>query len=209
MSAARLAAGVFFITLAGASGGLALAQAKPTAAATQAAPDPNDFRIGPEDTLAISVWQNAELSRVVPVRPDGKISLPLIDEVMAAGLTPAQLSETLKKRLAEYIPNAVVNVVVNEINSFKVSVLGKVQRPDRYRLKGPTTVLEVIALAGGFQEGTSGDDIVVMRPESFPSQARGTGRTYRRIRFNFKKVISAGGETDNFPLQPGDIVVVP
>ena len=173
------------------------------------APDTNDFRIGPEDTLAISVWQNNELTRVVPVRPDGKISLPLIDDVVAAGLTPTQLADVLKKRLAEFIPNAVVNVVLNEINSFKVSVLGKVTRPDRYKLRSPTTVLEVLALAGGFQEGAS-DDIVVLRSEGFPSQGLGgTGKTFRRIRFNYKRAISVGGETDNFSLQPGDIVVVP
>ena len=185
----------------GLDAGTVLAQAK--------AADPNDFRIGPEDTLAISVWQNTELTRVVPVRPDGKISLPLIDDVMAAGLTPTQLADLLKKRLADYIPNAVVNVVLNEINSFKVSVLGKVQRPDRYKLRSPTTVLEILALAGGFQEGAS-DDLVVLRPEGFPSQGlSGTGKTYKRIRLNYKRVVSAGGETENFSLQPGDIVVVP
>jgi polysaccharide export outer membrane protein len=171
--------------------------------------DPSTYRIGPEDTLAIAVWQNEDLTRTVPVRPDGKISLPLVNDVQVAGLTPMEVRELLKERLAEYAPDAEISVIVAEVNSFKVSVMGKVQRPDRYLLKGPTTVLDVLALAGGFQDFANEEKVVVLRPEPFFVQGRQAGQTFRRIYVNYKKVIAAGGETENFTLEPGDIVVVP
>lgn len=167
------------------------------------------YRIGPEDTLAISVWQNAELSRVVPVRPDGKISLPLLNDIQAAGLTPMELRESIREKLVEYVPAAEVSVIVGGVESFKVSVLGNVQRPDRYRLRSPTTVLDALALAGGLQEYADANRIVVLRPEPFFVQGRETGQTFKRFHFNYKRVIAAGGESQNFALQPGDIVVVP
>ncbi len=171
--------------------------------------DPSTYRIGPEDTLAIAVWQNEDLTRTVPVRPDGKISLPLVNDVQVAGLTAMEVRELLKERLAEYAPGAEISVIVAEVNSFKVSVMGKVQRPDRYLLKGPTTVLDVLALAGGFQDFANEEKVVVLRPEPFFVQGRQAGQTFRRLYLNYKKVIAAGGETENFALQPGDIVVVP
>lgn len=173
------------------------------------ASEPNDYRIGPEDILQINVWQNAELSRTVPVRPDGKISLPLVNDVQAGGLTPMQLRDVLKEKLAEYVPAAEISVIVGDVQSFNVSVIGKVQTAGRYKLKGPTTVLDVLALAGGFQEFADPDRIVILRPEPFFVQGRRTGQTFKRLQFNYKKVISAGGETDNLPIQPGDIIVVP
>jgi polysaccharide export outer membrane protein len=171
--------------------------------------DPSTYRIGPEDTLAIAVWQNEDLTRTVPVRPDGRISLPLVNDVQVAGLTPMEVRELLRERLAEYAPDAEISVIVAEVNSFKVSVMGKVQRPDRYLLKGPTTVLDVLALAGGFQDFANEEKVVVLRPEPFFVQGRQAGQTFRRIYVNYKKVIAAGGETENFTLEPGDIVVVP
>ena len=171
--------------------------------------DPSTYKIGPEDTLAIAVWQNNDLTRTVPVRPDGKISLPLVNDVQAAGLTPMELRDLLREKLAEYAPGAEISVIVSEVNSFKVSVMGKVQRPDRYLLKGPTTVLDVLALAGGFQDFANQERVVVLRPEPFFVQGKPSGQTFRRFYLNYKKVIAAGGETDNFALQPGDIVVVP
>jgi polysaccharide export outer membrane protein len=171
--------------------------------------DPGSYRIGPEDTLAIAVWQNQDLTQMVPVRPDGKISLPLVNDVQAAGLTPMELRELLREKLAEYAPGAEISVIVKEVNSFQVSVMGKVQKPDRYRLKGPTTVLDVLALAGGFQDFANQERVVVLRPEPFFVQGKPSGQTFRRIYLNYKKVIGAGGETENFALQPGDIVVVP
>jgi polysaccharide biosynthesis/export protein len=181
----------------------------PAAAAPAAGVDPATYRIGPEDTLAIAVWQNEDLTRTVPVRPDGKISLPLVNDVQAAGFTPMELREQLKEKLAEYAPGAEISVIVAEVNSFKVSVMGKVQRPDRYLLKGPTTVLDVLALAGGFQDFANQERVVVLRPEPFFVQGKPSGQTFRRFYVNYKKVIAAGGETENFALQPGDIVVVP
>ena len=189
------------------------APAADTAAAALPAPaagvDQSQYRIGPEDMLAIAVWQNQDLTRTVPVRPDGHISLPLVNDVQAAGLTPMELRDLLKQKLAEYAPGAEISVIVAEVNSFKVSVMGKVQRPDRDLLKGPTTVLDVLALAGGFQDFANQEKVVVLRPEPFFVQGKPSGQTFRRMYMNYKKVIAAGGETDNFALQPGDIVVVP
>jgi polysaccharide export outer membrane protein len=181
----------------------------PAASAPALEPDSNEYRIGPEDMLQIVVWQNVELSRVLPVRPDGKISLPLVNDVQAAGLTPMQLRDSLKEKLAQYVPAAEISVIVGEVQSFNVSLIGKVQRANRYKLKGPTTVLDLLALAGGFAEFADSDRIVVLRPEPFVVQGRRTGQTFKRIPFNYKKVVSAGGESDNVLLQPGDIVVVP
>jgi polysaccharide biosynthesis/export protein len=172
---------------------------------------PAEYRIGPEDVLNISVWQNPELTRTVPVRPDGRISLPLLNDVEAAGLTPSQLQQGLVNGWKEYVPNAVVSVVVSEVNAYKVSVMGKVLRPDRYKLRSPATVLDVLALAGGFQEWANPEEIVVLRQEVRPPAKAGEtpAASVRRIRFNYKRVIAQGGELENFSVQPNDIVVVP
>ena len=106
-----------------------------------------DYRIGPEDLLHIIVWKNDPMSRIVLVRPDGHISLPLLNDVKAAGLTPMQLRDILVKNLAEYMPSPEVSVIVNDIRSFKVSVIGEVIRPGRYELKSATTALDVLAAA--------------------------------------------------------------
>lgn len=168
-----------------------------------------EYRIGPEDTLTISVWQNAELTRTVPVRPDGKISLPLLNDVQAAGLTPMELRDSIKEKLADFAPSTEVSVIVGEVQSFKVTVIGNVQKPDRYRLGSPTTVLDILGLAGGFQEYANVERIVVLRPEPFIVQGQQTGHTFKRFRLNYKRLLTTGGESENFPLQSGDIVVVP
>jgi polysaccharide export outer membrane protein len=139
----------------------------------------------------------------VPVRPDGKISVPLVNDVQAAGLTPMELRESLIVKLREFMPTAEVSVVVTEMNSFKVSVIGEVKRSERYRLRGPATVLDVLAMAGGFQDWANRDRIVVLRLRSGP------GRDFERIPFDYKKVVTPGGETANFKVQPDDIIVVP
>lgn len=159
-----------------------------------------DYRIGPEDMLDISVWNNSAISRTVPVRPDGKISLPLVNDVQAAGLTPSQLRSVLIKKLAEYVPSPEVSVIVREVHSFKVSVIGEVKKPGRHELKGRATVLDILAMAEGFGEFAGRSRIVVLRPE---------GKTMRQIPFNYNKVISSNGGLENFFLQPGDIIVVP
>jgi len=159
---------------------------------------PEVYRIGPEDILQIAVWKNEAMSRTLPVRPDGKISLPLLSDVQAAGLTAIELREILTKKLAEYMPNPEVSVIVSEIRSFKVSVIGEVSRPGRYELRSWTTVLDVLALAGGFTQFAARTKIVILHPE---------GRTMKRVLFNYNKV--AAGEQENFYLRNGDIILVP
>jgi polysaccharide export outer membrane protein len=157
------------------------------------------FQIGPEDILDISVWKNPELSRTVPVRPDGKVSLPLVNDIQAAGLTPATLREQVTTRLSDFIPAPEVSVVVREVHSRKVAVVGAVKTPGRFELKSPMTVLEVIALAQGFTDFASRDRIVVLRQ---------SGTTTTRLPFNYRK-IAEGDTQENFFVRPGDIVVVP
>ena len=159
-----------------------------------------DYRIGPEDVLDVAVWNNTSISRTVPVRPDGKISLPLLNDVQAAGLTPMQLRDVLTKKLVEYVPAPEVSVIVREVRSFNVSVIGEIRAPGRYELKSRTTVLDVLARAGPFSDFASRARIFVLRPN---------GTTMKRIPFNYNKVIAADGEAENFLVQPGDIVVVP
>jgi len=158
------------------------------------------YKIGPEDVLAITVWKNEPMSRVVQVRPDGMISLPLIDDVSAAGLTPVQFRDVLVKRMSEFIPNPEVSVIVTDVRNYKVSVLGEVMKPGRFELKSYTTILDVIAQAGGFTQFAARGKIIVLRP---------SGKSMKRIPFNYNKVVAAGGEEENFYLQPGDIVLVP
>jgi polysaccharide biosynthesis/export protein len=180
----------------------ASAQQTPSAAKTKP-PVPaglEDYKIGPEDVLAISVWKNEPMSRVVPVRPDGMISLPLLDDIMAAGLTPTELRNILAQKLAEYVPSPAVTVIVNDVKSFKVSVIGEVIRPARYELKSRTSVLDVLALAGGFNQFAARTRIVVLRQE---------GEKKIRIPFNYNKVTQGGADEENLYLRPGDIVLVP
>lgn len=178
----------------------------PRPAVAPAVEAPDEYRIGPEDVLGIFVWQNAELTRTVPVRPDGRISLPLVNDVLVAGLTPGQARQSLLERFREFDKAIDVSVMVQEVNNFKVTLLGKVLKAGRHRLKAPTTVLELIGEAGGLAEYADQENIVVLRADP---QAGSRGATrYRRIKFNYKRVLQAGGETDNFALQPNDIVLV-
>jgi polysaccharide export outer membrane protein len=180
--------------------GSAAAQAPPAAPASPGSTE-EDYRIGPEDQLSIVVWKNETLSRVVVVRPDGKISLPLINDVQAAGRTAMELKEDLTQRLSAFMPSPEVSVIVNEVRSFHISVLGEVQKPGRYDLRSRTTVLEAIALAGGFKDFASPSKIVILR---------GRGKNMRRIPFNYNKAVtSSGGEVDNLDLMPNDIILVP
>lgn len=170
------------------------------AQAPDEAPILDEYRIGPEDTLLISVWKNDAITKTVPVRPDGMISLPLVQDVKAAGLTPKELRDVLTKKLTEYIPSPEVSVIVTDVRSFRVSVIGEVGKIARYDLKSWTTVLDVLALAGGFNEFAKRNRVVILRPN---------GKTMTRIPFNYNKVIQEDGEQENFYLRPGDIVLVP
>ena len=177
----------------------ALAQQRPAPAqADRQAKPVDDYRIGPEDVLAIAVWNNEAMSRVVPVRPDGKISLPLLDDVQAGGLTPMQLRDAIAKRLSEYVPSPSVSVIVNDVRSFKVSVIGEVARPARYELKSRASVLDVLALAGGFNQFANRARLVVLRTD---------GDKQVRIPFNYNRVVA--GEEENVYLRPNDIILVP
>jgi polysaccharide export outer membrane protein len=158
------------------------------------------YRIGPSDVLAITVWRNTELTSVVTVRPDGMISLPLLNEVKAAGRTPSELREILTQQFAEQIPSPKVFVGVNEAHAFKVAVMGKVKRPDRYELRVPTTLLEILAQAGGFETYGYQDDILVLRSDG--------GKT-ERITVSYRRMIGPEGQSENLRLRPNDIVVVP
>ena len=181
--------------------GAPAAAAKPAATAVETAilNDARDYKIGPEDLLDISVWKNPELSRTVPVRPDGKVSLPLVNDIQASGLTPTALRQQLVERLSEFIPSPEVAVIVREVHSMKVAVVGSVKTPGRYELKSAATVLEMIALAQGFTDFAARDRVVVLRQEN--------GET-KRIPFNYRKV-AAGDEQSNLVVQSGDIIVVP
>jgi polysaccharide export outer membrane protein len=166
----------------------------------QPIPVASDYVIGPEDMLQVSIWKNEAMSRTLPVRPDGKISLPLLHDIQAAGLTPLQLRDKIAVALAEFMPNPEVSVSVMEVRSYRVSVLGEVQKPGVLQLKAPTTVLEALALAGGFKDFASPSKIVIFRKD-------GSGQT-QRLRFNYNRAVGNGGE-ENVSLKSGDVVVVP
>ena len=160
---------------------------------------PSGYTIGAEDILDVTVWNNTGISRTVPVRPDGKISLPLVDDVQAAGLTPRQLKADLTRRLGKYIASPEVSVVVREIHSLKVAVIGEVRKPGRFDLKSRTSVLDAIALAGGFNAFARRSKMTIVRVE---------GSTVTRIPCDYDKVVS-GGRLDAFFLRPGDTLIVP
>jgi len=164
-------------------------------------PIPSDYVIGPGDVLQITVWKNETLSRVAPVRPDGKISMPLLHDISAAGLTAMQLRDKISKALSEFLPNPEVAVAVTEVRSMRVSVLGEVQKPGVLELRGSTTILEAIAMAGGFRDFASPSKITVIRTDP-------NGQT-QKLRFNYNRAVSNGNDEKNLVLKPGDVVVVP
>ena len=173
--------------------------AEPEAAASASAVvDAGYFQIGPEDVLDIQVWKNDDLSRVVPVRPDGRISLPLVNDIMAAGLTPTELRAQITERLEPFVPSAEVSVIVREVNSFKVSIVGAVRMPGTYEVKSAATVLDIIARAQGLNEFARRGDIVVHRT---------TAGTTTQMDFHYDRV--AEGRDENLVVQRGDIIVVP
>jgi polysaccharide export outer membrane protein len=172
----------------------------PVARGEEPPADRGNYQIGAGDQLDISVWKNAELSRQVTVRPDGMISLPLVNDVRAAGLTPMELRDLLAKKLSEYVPAAEVSVIVTRVRSYSISVVGAVAKPGRFVLSSPTTVLEAIALAGGPTEFASRRSITVLRTE-------GKGAT-TRVPFNYNNAL-AGEASENLLLRPGDVIVVP
>lgn len=173
--------------------------APPSAASTGAAVfGESEYRLGPEDVIGVLVWKQPDLSTSVVVRPDGKISLALLGELEATGKTSLQLQEEITKRLRQYVSDPMVNVVVKEINSPKISVLGQVRKPDRYHIKQRLTVLDAIALAGGFTDFAKRDKVTIIR---------NSGPDKIRIQVNLKKVVQDGrGEV--YYLEPLDTIYV-
>jgi polysaccharide export outer membrane protein len=167
----------------------------------EAAKYSDDFLIGPGDVLAINVWKEAEISRIVPVRPDGRISLPLIGELQSSGQTPKQLEAEITKRLKDFVADPSVTVVVQEIRSQKFNVLGMVTHPGSYPLAKPMTVVDAIATAGGFRDFAKQRDIYVLRHDPSGKQTR--------LPFNYKDVIKGLHPEQNVELQTSDTVVVP
>ena len=161
-----------------------------------------DYWIGPEDVLDITVWRNADLSKEVTVRPDGRISLPLIGDISAVGKTASQLSEDISSRLKEYKENPQVSIVVKEVNSYAIYVLGEVAKPAKYPLKTKTTLLQAITLAGGFTPTAARNKIVVFR---FVKD--GTGQI--KIKAGYDDIVLRDGSKQNIELKPGDQIVVP
>ena len=162
--------------------------------------DSDQYVIGPEDVLYIHVWREDTLSRTVPVRMDGNISLPLIQEIKAVGLTPLQLKESLTKKLKEFIEAPEVSVTVTEANSFKVYVSGQVRTPGVVSLRSETSILQLIPMVGGFTDWANQKKILVIRKEN--------GKE-KRITINYKKIIKGNDPGSNIILKAGDTIIVP
>jgi polysaccharide export outer membrane protein len=164
-------------------------------------PTMEDFVIGAGDVLSINVWKEEGLSRVIPVRSDGRISLPLVGELQASGRTPKQLETELRTKLKDYVSEPEVTVIVQEIKSQKFNVLGMVMKPGSYALTNPTTILDAIALAGGFRDFAKQKAIYVLRQAADGSQTR--------LPFNYKEVVKGQNSAQNVTLQSNDTIVVP
>jgi polysaccharide export outer membrane protein len=159
------------------------------------------YVIGPDDVLSVLFWRDKDLSCDVVVRPDGKISLPLVNDVQAGGLTPSELREVVNTMARQYVEDPSVTVVVKQINSRKLFITGQVEKPGPYAMSGPTTVLQLISMAGGLKEFTDGKRILIMRSDK-------SGRQTSHL-FNYRQVTSGKNLAQNIELQPGDTVVVP
>ena len=161
-----------------------------------------DYIIGPEDVLEITVWKNADLSKQVQVRPDGRISLPLVGDVSAVGRTATQLTSDIATRLRSYMENPTVSIVVKEVNSYAIYVLGEVNAPGKYPLKSKTTLLQAITVAQGFTQVAARNKIVVFR---FGKD----GEALTKIKASYDDIVLRDGSNQNIELKPGDQIVVP
>jgi polysaccharide biosynthesis/export protein len=173
----------------------------PTSNADAAKPHDSTFVIGNDDVLAINVWKEPDISRSIPVRSDGKISLPLVGEVQAAGSTPLKLEQDIAARLKNYIAEPEVTVIVQQVNSQKFNILGQVNKPGSYPLATSPTVLDAIAVAGGFRDFAKQKAIYVLRQNPDGTQSR--------MPFNYKDVVKGHNPAQNVKLQPRDTIVVP
>ena len=160
---------------------------------------PADYIIGVDDVLNVVFWKEKDLSAEVVVRPDGKISLPMLNDVPAAGMTPEQLAATVAKAATKFIRDPGATVMVKEIHSRKVYIIGEVSKPGTFPLGNGMNVLQAIAEAGGFLEHANKSDVVIVRMES---------GTERRYKFNYNEVIRGKNTTQNIRLLPGDTILV-
>ena len=179
------------------------AAARPASAvapAAAAAPSADEYVIGPDDVLSISFWREKDLSADVTVRPDGKVTVPLLNDVMASGRTPEQLRDAIQQMARAYLEDPTPTVVVKEIKSRRVFITGQVEKPGPYSLNDRLTVLQLIAVAGGLKEFADGKSITVMRSVN--------GRVIA-LPFNYRDVIRRKHLDQNVELRPGDTVVVP
>jgi polysaccharide biosynthesis/export protein len=161
---------------------------------------PTEYTVGEADVLHVNVWKEPEVSQTVVVRTDGNISLPLINEVKVSGMTPLQIQNAIAERLKGFLNNPQVTVTVTEIRSKRAFITGEVVRPGGYSLNAQTSVLQLIAQAGGFTPFAKRDSIVVLRMEN--------GKPLR-LKFKYKQVVQGKNTEQNIPLHPGDTVVVP
>lgn len=174
------------------------AETKPPAAAAAPAVTDQEYRIGPQDVLQIDVWKEPEITRTIPVRPDGKISLPLLHDVQAAGLTAMQLAVNIRDGLTKYLNNPQVTVTVTQINSRRVFVTGEVAKAGALPLLPGMTVLQALASSGGFTQFAKEKGIYILRTEN--------GKQVK-LPYNYKDVLK--GSKEDVPLQAGDVIVVP
>jgi polysaccharide biosynthesis/export protein len=190
--------------------GLAMAQ-DATTAPPATTPEPpsqagtgvrtDSYVIGAEDMLSVYVWKEPDMSKTVPVRPDGMISLPLIGEVKASGYTPVQLEAVLAEAMKKYVSDPQVTVIVEKISSLSFNIVGEINRPGSYPLTRRMTVLDAIATAGGFRDFANTKKIYVLRKAADGSE--------QRLPFNYKDVIKGKNSKQNIELQPRDTIVVP
>ena len=176
----------------------AAAAAKAADAATVSVPA--EYIIGTDDVMSVVFWRDKELSADVTVRPDGKISLPLINEVQAAGLTPAQLKDRITDAAKQYVEDPTVTVEVKAINSRKVFITGEVRKAGPYNITGSMTVLQLLSIAGGLGDYAKSEKIRIVRNE---------GGKQVSFKFNYKEVLNSDKLAQNIELKPGDTVVVP
>jgi polysaccharide export outer membrane protein len=186
--------------------GAALGNASASGEVTPASPNSaialvDDYVIGPEDVLSINVWKDPEVSGSVPVRPDGRITIPLLGDLVASGQTPSQLAAEIRGKLKNYLLDPEVQVIVTQVKSHSFNVVGKVTKPGAYDLAKPTTVLDAVALAGGFQDFAKLNKIYVLRKMPDGSQ--------KMLPFDYKQVIKGRRLDQNIELRSGDTVVVP
>ena len=161
-----------------------------------------EYIIGPEDILEITVWKNADLSKMVQVRPDGRISLPLLGDISAVAKTPVQLTEEISAGLKAYMENPTISVMVKEVMSYQIYVLGEVNHPGKFPLKSKTTLLQGITVAGGFTAMAARNKIVVFRFSK-------DGEAQTKLKASYDDIVVRDGASQNIELKPGDQIVVP